>query len=568
MSDKEGSIYFQYIKAKVGEEYWVPSKFPSKLRSSIENLFESTYTIKFTDRYNPHHASNTIIIAQTNNSTLNEDQLYISLSKPNSHSQVLRPISTATKNRIHITPSPILMIGQDNFINLEEQESIDPSYKFFDSSIWHRYVSIGELAHMTDKEILKQFKANLKSPLTDLIQCIQYRLYESIISQEYLEFQTRKLQNSYIMDIEDGHAKNVNPYHFHSESQMKQMAKELEKQLAPFKWNMLLIDDYSTRNIRKRHKENIGINKRDLLLNIIRDEPNNTAHAPFNIVDIDGLGSDQKEESYLATAITKITKRENNQPKYDLILLDYFLGENKKGKKEYGYKLIEDIIQTEGELIVGRQESFITRHTPFDKCWIFPITSFDNAFYSHLKNINENKLNQYFVLNNSCDPVNEPFFFRFKLFSFLIKQMNTVTIPLDDLFLSNFSKAFDQNTFNNNELPNLFKSTLYPTITKKLARFYYLKTLSENKESRFAESYFAEYDSQDKKHPLRLVTNIYLHLQHLVYLIAYEHKQEWPRMYQELKLVKRLIQKANIEHLKANDDFFNRISNYLESIKE
>ena len=60
------------------------------------------------------------------------------------------------------------------------QRRIDPRFRFLDSSIWHRYISL----FPTDS-----FASRLQSLLKDIIAYHKNGLYKAAVAREYLEIQ-------------------------------------------------------------------------------------------------------------------------------------------------------------------------------------------------------------------------------------------------------------------------------------------------------------------------------------------------------------------------------------------
>ena len=98
---------------------------------------------------------------------------------------------------------------------------------------------------------LAEANLNLLKVLLKISGYHQKNLYKTAVAQEFLEFQCRKLANSYIIklppdDVGDwGHGDFIHPFHFHSETVLEYKASvELEEKVKGYTWRALIIDDY------------------------------------------------------------------------------------------------------------------------------------------------------------------------------------------------------------------------------------------------------------------------------------------------------------------------------------
>jgi len=149
---------------------------------------------------------------------------------------------------------PIILIGLEDIAkeedNIIKYLNLDQRVKFFDSSIWHRYVALD-----------KSFENKFKKVLDEIINNQNLRLYETSVSREFLEFKTRMMVNSYLASVgTSGHASHLIPYKFHSESLIKKQIAEIEEKeklktkFKELRWKFLLVDDYALKPLREYNK--------------------------------------------------------------------------------------------------------------------------------------------------------------------------------------------------------------------------------------------------------------------------------------------------------------------------
>lgn len=142
------------------------------------------------------------------------------------------------------------------FIERTKNFNISKKVNFIDSSIWHYYVPIIKNININNIDNIKEdFKVRLQNAINNIKNNYKLELYNATVSKEFLEFQSRVLKQSYIESIgSNGHADNINPFIFHSETKMRIKADRKFKDLENFfgivsfkeiEWDILLVDDFS-----------------------------------------------------------------------------------------------------------------------------------------------------------------------------------------------------------------------------------------------------------------------------------------------------------------------------------
>ena len=90
------------------------------------------------------------------------------------------------KDKKCYNPLPIILIGLEDIAKEEDDIikslNLDQRVKFFDSSIWHRYVALDECFEEKFKNVLEEIKKNQN-----------LKLYETSVAREFLEFKTRMM---------------------------------------------------------------------------------------------------------------------------------------------------------------------------------------------------------------------------------------------------------------------------------------------------------------------------------------------------------------------------------------
>ncbi|MDX2283669.1 MAG: hypothetical protein NW241_05875 [Bacteroidia bacterium] len=378
------------------------------------------------------------------------------------------------------------------------------------------------------------FRERLSTAFEDLCTYARQGLYHTIVAQEFLEYQCRKLQHAYYLDLPEGHSKRVTPERFHAESWMRQEADLLSGLLEGYQWGAIIIDDYFQQPLRTSSRDDSSaspvrtVNKSELIESLLRWKSGSQLRL-LNRNDSPPM------RGYVSFAADQI--RQYNHA--DVILLDYYFNDadSQNPQEQYANKLIR-------KLISSRNRFERLNWKPHDKFWIFPISVFDRALQSHLKVYGEGQVSEHIELSEGADPVNTPELFRCLLLRFLHAQRMQVGVSLEELF-KYLAPA------NRDEEPHKFRFHLrrnYFRIIEKVAP-YFAYNLSPRKKNSAPRNQISHADKSllirsvlDKTKHQREFVALLMRLQHLIYLVAFGPAWEWRKIQQELLHVETLLQ--------------------------
>lgn len=330
---------------------------------------------------------------------------------------------------------PIITIGVEDLMSLYSEDetptdfrralNLDHRIKYLDSSIWNHYLPL----HGDDPS-LEPFAKRFLEIIQQMVTWHREGLYQSVAAVTTLEFQTRMLYNSFIAKVgEKGHNELVRPFKFHSETQMRRKANEIMKFFeadrngvtlkAMLKWNFLLVDDQAE-NVTMSTINNVhssSVTKAKLIREILKaDFPSSSIH----------LEVPKQEIGIVDEMIDKL--KPDSPTVFDVILLDYLLGLGKEREREYGHDF----------LLRLRKEPALQKG-PYNRFWIFPISSFPHAFTDKLQQLGINHLTDWWHLSNGGDPVCAPELFRYNMLEFLLQQVS-VCFYDEDMLIKNMKK--------------------------------------------------------------------------------------------------------------------------------
>ncbi|MEO1418996.1 MAG: hypothetical protein AAFW00_27325 [Bacteroidota bacterium] len=484
-------------------------------------------------------------------------------------------------------PRPIIFIGTDDIMEVEAHPTyaedrtqkdrsykeiiqylhrrMDPRFRFMDSSIWHRYLSLFPT---------ETFIPRLNALIQDIANYYDKGLYQATIAREYLEFQCRKLRESYVKDYPGGHAKKVTPFRFHSESKMKALSQGLRDKIRGFQWSCLLVDDYAHKGLRKENSDKLPkqhdpiISKKEWIDHLI-NTPDHPCLKFLNEESIqdsengDWISGDDQELNrpqegfvrYFLEYLNRMAKRKEGKERPDIIILDYFFGiEELNPEQQYGHKFIKQL--REGKLQPGKEQdptssvswaqSLDPRTRAFGKYWIFPISAFEYAFRSHLRLMGDSTNLSYIEIGDGADPINSPELFKYLFFGFLNYQKEQITINLEEV-KSRIEFELELLESGTDHGPKVIN---YDTLKRILARYYYwmlnftnrlLKLNREQELSKLAQSYMKD----EKEHLLEAAIT---HFQDMIYMIIYGSNLDLPRIEMRYKILKKLEKQASSDY--------------------
>lgn len=260
--------------------------------------------------------------------------------------------------------------------------NIDPRYAWIDSCIWLRYIQL------TDT-----FEEDLKKLLEEIKLYHQLGMYNTVVAREYLEMMIRNLEDNYIEQIGTksskksgkgacGHAEDITPYIYHSESVLRKQAQAIYKELWEYLkhsdinpvWRCLLVDDHGNDDLSAYPTGSQTKTVKVVLENLLNDLVQKSTSEDKSRVKIDLVEQDKENSSYVDGAY-KTIKGDSEGNRYEAVILDYLLKFKHKGEdcKEFGTELLKKL-----------REMKCRHRGPSDRFWIVPLTAHNTAFQDEL----------------------------------------------------------------------------------------------------------------------------------------------------------------------------------------
>jgi hypothetical protein len=351
---------------------------------------------------------------------------------------------------------PIICIGTEDIMDLYEPVAdpskaklredyhyqldlnLDHRIKYLDSSIWNRYVPL------ESKYDSSPFLSRLEAMLQKMIGWHEQCLYDTVPAVATLEFQTRMLLHSFISKAGNrGHNELVRPFKFHSETQMERRTQYLmdsffrkgwenNSNLADsLCWNLLLVDDQGNEKklSRANNIEYINPNvpnKEEIIRKLMAED-----------VKINEIAVPENDTDIVSQMLCKMRTKKGQS--FDLILLDYLLGDSSLGGREYGHDFMQKLMEIDNQKVEegeNKKENdpcenkgnevrypIKVRRGPFGRHWIFPISSFPHAFNDKMTQLGLSYYSNYWHLSHGGDPICTPELFRFNLLEFMQQQV-------------------------------------------------------------------------------------------------------------------------------------------------
>lgn len=428
-------------------------------------------------------------------------------------------------------------------------EDRDIRYKnFLDSSIWfYAYDNDSDLS-----EINEQIKSNSN----------RYHLNKA---REYREFYLRLLKEDFFDPKYTDHANWVVPFLFHSERDLRKKIFDIDhqkvvKEIIKYKWRILLVDDNSdkerpmsiaTEDHQELQSEIIAnITKLDIVKEefgkLFGDDRVTTDSSKINAnIYIDCASSIEEAKSKLS------------RKKYEIILLDYLLGE-KGGGREYGYELLRDIHDIECEIKknptkereIKSEREFDYKKGPDNRFYFMFISAFTTAVSERLLTQGWLRSEDYWYIGEGACPVNTPYLFQYRLLHIMEKRMK-------DMGLSKIL-GINSNDFEKSYIKEKIIDVIYDdrTSIRQNAnnRFNEVLSVLYNYKNLLVDTHNASnpFDSPESTLATALVmNNAYIggfleHLTQLVYLTAFGTVRQWPEMWEEYQFLKSVVGRIEV----------------------
>lgn len=469
--------------------------------------------------------------------------------------------------------APILHVSSLDLFSETSQAShvaIIPRYiKYIDSSIWNYYVPYQRKDHD------RTFRERFLIALSEIIDNTLYGVYNINNAREYADLHARQAKQSYMSGV-GAHTKNVSPYLFHSEYDMEKLVEPVEgTSESPFhkidhflkennfRWRLLIIDDFAIEHLKTYPKGGSQLTKTDIIVHILTKRFGlkcRASAADPSVLHLYQVQNAKLVNYFLIERAQTITEAATKLKEkcYDIILLDYLLKYKDSTRREYSYELL-DLIMTESDIQ--------KMAAPFRKFWIFHISSFRSAIQERLQEKGHTYDNNYWHIGQGACPLNTPRLFEYRLYSFMYKQIDTLSVPTSyqdpgQIKIFTITQLLDYLMFSP-DLSN--KMNTASEFTKRMRHNF--QTLLQLKE--IYKKLHIEMEIFRSRNQSELINSIYMdmrgynnafweHLIHLAHLIAYGSAPQWNEMSEELYFLKNDLPEGALK----------RIAQHIEELKK
>ncbi len=459
-----------------------------------------------------------------------------------------------------ITSSPIL-ITADKALKSDDNNDLihlDARARYFDSSIWLRFMKLNICRTITEKEINDIFPHD-------------FSVYKTANAREIREFNARLCINSRIQDFISGHGKHITPFPFSSEtsnyekanSQWEILIKKIN--IKKFKIRILLIDDKATQQNGLQ-----SINKLDVLKNVlkekfdVRDEPNTVTHDTETendkpIIYIDYVCS-------VSDVYDKIQAK-----KYDILFLDYLFEDDDK-KPQYGTSLLQEIIDNK-----DKDAKWYEKRGPLKMFWIYFISAFSTAIREDMRVNNMHYSEKYWHIARGACPSNTPGLFLANFYYLLNRQIEELT----DLAISHKLSRDDKWIVTVIDFLHDLFSIKDEVKHRAMRNFNSFLQLRSHYEALYLDYYFEKDIVTSEQQGSLLVQSLFPdiqfygvtfwgHLQHLIYLIAFGNIGQWDILWDEYKCIEIELDEADRLFTKSTNDesIKSKIKEYIFDLRK
>lgn len=504
---------------------------------------------------------------------------------------------------------PVIHITETDIFNEEEQLHYVPRFKkFLDSSIWHYYIPI----HKIDKEhrewCYKDFNVMLKQCLNDIVRNYKLGLYRLNIAREYIELNNRLLSNSFL--INKTHGQHVSPFIFHSESEFKRILDTERIRRYKYtnqKWRILLVDDCANVSLSEDNKtgnsdeaiqayELAKTGKLKIIIEDIRLTPKLDivwcCPSSSELKNIDAFNNysicTDKNDTFPRPVslrwnycnedsrdfnIAIVCARSIHDAlilikylKFDLILLDYLLGDHpKEARREYSYELLKEI---ERNLSRNEQSYWIG---PQNRFYFMHISAFVPAISERLQEQGLIRDTPYWHIARGACPTNTPYLFLYYLYRLMEKRYNEMSLGKESGMSGHTLVDFLNNIFDDD-----FKKVKY-----RASKYFNTLLNLRNKYDIMKHDVYDEDSNLDWLHKrgsllvyslfpdIKCYSNAFWeHMQQLIYLVAFGTVRQWPEMWEEYVFVRDRLKEAEQKVQTVNNCPFRKVRLLSDKIED
>jgi CheY-like chemotaxis protein len=511
----------------------------------------------------------------------------------------------------------IVYCPDDSWDNLTmPMQENDRKINYIDSSIWLRYAT----------------RATLENVKMEIYDYHKRGLYHNPKAKESRELNARLVKSSYLVDYDNkGHNNYVSPFLFHSESKMKTAADEIINRLNGKRWRFLLVDDEAI--IDPEKESDMSKRENNSRCKIIKDvlsvnckfeckcKCSQSHNCPDKVKSHTGKGNICIEMVCVKSVDEAIAKLASPE-EYDIVLMDYLLGDNKDTTgREYSdeiLKRIKAVFETATEdtqIEKGTQIEWIKAYVDYEnlqstlqnemdakikketirskilehikgvngRFWFFFISAYNVAVHERL--LTEQMLHntEYWHIEEGASPITTPHLFRYLLFSLMKRQIEAIIrlevhnrdLENDDITLIGLLKYI----FENKETVRRRATEHFANITKMRIKYDKLKYDIElhphisginRKKLRPEQDHFASIEQSPLAKSLFPDLEFYdnafwEHTMHLVYLTAFGTIRQWHDMWEEYLLIKKQLDEAYDKAYKDRNPKPTKVSASIEA---
>jgi hypothetical protein len=447
--------------------------------------------------------------------------------------------------------SPIIHILQDE--NNDEREV------FFEQTYLNRHPNVSRFRAIADSSIWNYFltkDSDFDLFVDEIYENYQKCYYNLRVAEEYADLNARLTANAelYVNPLApstNGHAKDVSAFLFHSERKLLRKLQESDvqesiKNIKKYKWRFLLVDDHAN--------EKMSSASEDL------PTPTKLSIIESNLVKLLQLGPTEALKDIIQIdCVTTIddAKKALEAKKYEIVLLDYLLGNrgNSTSEREYGFELLKSIKNTicpNNTIIENENERpFEFKMGPNNRLFFMFISAFTTAVNERLLSEGWLRSEPYWYIGEGACPVNTPYLFQYRLLHIMEKRMK-------DMGLSKMLYV-NRNDFEKSYIKTNIIDVIYAHSDKNVRQsanehFNDILSLLYNYKNLLVDTHNASnpFDSPESTLATALVMkNAYIgglleHLTQLVYLTAFGTVRQWPEMWEEYQFLKSVVGRIEV----------------------